>query len=106
MMVNGEGRGRVRRAAIASVNVAEAKKRLSDLLGRVAYAGETVLITRRGRPMARLVPLEPPDAGEGLAGVRGWLGDEDPFFDRIDTIVAARGRRRPRAYRAGRKGSR
>ena len=38
-----------------SVNVAEAKRRLSDLLGRVAYSGESVLITRRGRPMARLV---------------------------------------------------
>jgi len=39
-----------------SVNVAEAKQRLSDLLGRVAYGRETVLITRRVRPMARLVP--------------------------------------------------
>ena len=48
----------MRRATAESVNVAEAKKRLSDLLGRVAYGGETVLITRRGRPMARLVPPE------------------------------------------------
>lgn len=96
----------VRKAAVESVNVAEAKKRLSDLLGRVAYGGETVLITRRGRPMARLVPPGPPDAGEGLAGVRGWLDDGDPFFDRVAAAVAARGRHRPRAYGGGRRGSR
>jgi len=96
----------VSRAEVESVNVAEAKRRLSDLLGRVAYGGDTVLITRRGRPMARLVPLGPPEAGEGLAGVQGWLEDEDPFFDRVDALVAARGRHRPRAYRAGRRGAR
>lgn len=88
----------MRKAAVESVNVAEAKKRLSDLLGRVAYGGESVLITRRGRPMARLVPPEPPQAAEGLAGVRGWLDDGDPFFDHVDEAVAARARHRPRAY--------
>ena len=86
------------KAVVESVNVAEAKKRLSDLLGRVAYGGETVLITRRGRPMARLVPLEPEEAGEGLAAVEGWLGAEDPFFDRVDGVVAARARHRPRVW--------
>jgi prevent-host-death family protein len=92
----------VRRATTESVNVAEAKKRLSDLLGRVAYGGETVLITRRGRPMARLVPPGPPEAAEGLAGVQGWLEDGDPFFDRVDEAVTARARHKPRAY-AGRR---
>ena len=96
----------VRKATAESVNVAEAKKRLSDLLGRVAYGGETVLITRRGRPMARLVPPETPEAGEGLAGVRGWLEDADPFFGRVDEAVAARARHRPRAYARARRGSR
>jgi prevent-host-death family protein len=96
----------MRRAAIGSLNVAEAKKRLSDLLARVAYGGETVLITRRGRPMARLVPPDQAEAGEGLAGVRGWLDDDDPFFDRVDRIVAARARHRPRVYGTGRRGAR
>jgi len=96
----------VRKATAESVNVAEAKKRLSDLLGRVAYGGESVLITRRGRPMARLVPPEPPEAGESLAGVRGWLEDRDPFFDHVDRAVAARARHRPRAYARARRASR
>ena len=94
------------KATVESVNVAEAKKRLSDLLGRVAYGGETVLITRRGRPMARLVPPEPPDAGEGLACVRGWLEDSDPFFDRVEEAVAARPRHNPRVHARRRRGSR
>jgi prevent-host-death family protein len=96
----------MRRLAAASVNVAEAKRRLSDLLGRVAYGGETVLITRRGRPMARLVPVGAQDESEGLAEVRGWLDDKDPFFEDIGRVVAQRARHRPRAYRATRRGSR
>lgn len=79
-----------------SVNVAEAKKRLSDLLGRVAYGGETVIITRRGRPMAKLVP--PADETEGLAAVHGWLEEGDPLFAIVDKIVGARATHRPRIY--------
>lgn len=85
------------REAAHSVGVAEAKKRLSDLLGRVAYGGETVVITRRGRAMARLVP--PAAESEGLATVRGWLDEDDQLFTSIDAAVAARRVHRPRVYR-------
>lgn len=37
----------------------EAKTHLSDLLRRVA-AGEEIVISRGGRPVARLVPVGPP----------------------------------------------
>lgn len=79
------------------VNVAEAKKRFSDLLGRVAYGGETVIITRRGRPMAKLVPAAA-DESEGLAAIHGWLEADDPLFASVDAIVAARATHRPRIY--------
>ena len=46
---------------MTSLNVAEAKKQFSDLLGRVAYGGETIVITRRGKPMAKLVPPDTPE---------------------------------------------
>ncbi len=39
------------------VGAFEAKNRLSELL-RAAEAGRTVVITRRGRAVARLVPIE------------------------------------------------
>ncbi len=62
---------------MTSLNVAEAKKRFSDLLGRVAQGGETILITRRGKPMAKLVPVaqaEPVTArSRGLGRIPGLL---------------------------------
>ncbi|MBV9950066.1 MAG: type II toxin-antitoxin system Phd/YefM family antitoxin [Myxococcales bacterium] len=39
------------------LSTAEARSHLSETLGRVAYAGERVLIGKRGRPMAALVPV-------------------------------------------------
>lgn len=42
-----------------TVNVQEAKTRLSDLLARVE-AGEEVTIARNGTPVARLQPVSPP----------------------------------------------
>ncbi|MGL4340241.1 MAG: type II toxin-antitoxin system Phd/YefM family antitoxin [Rhodoglobus sp.] len=40
----------------SSVNVYEAKTQLSQLLNRVE-GGEEIVISRNGRPVARLVPL-------------------------------------------------
>ena len=56
---------------MTSLNVAEAKKRFSDLLGRVAFGGETILITRRGKPMAKLVPLVDKEAESASVAGRG-----------------------------------
>jgi len=61
------------------VSVYEAKTTLSKLLARVERGGD-VVITRSGRPVARLVPLRQ-DAGERVLGVdagRGWIA---PDFD-------------------------
>jgi prevent-host-death family protein len=43
------------------VTVHEAKSQLSKLL-KLAESGETVIIVRRGIPVARLTPLPPPAA--------------------------------------------
>lgn len=94
-------------APILSLNVADAKRRFSELLGRVGYGSATVLITRRGRPMAKLVPPGEPASVGGLAEVAGWLDDDDPFFANIDTIVTQRLRHRPRILgKSQRRGSR
>lgn len=42
---------------MSEIPVFEAKTRLSELLAR-AQQGETLTITRHGKPMARLVPAE------------------------------------------------
>ena len=54
-----------------SYNVAEAKAHLSEILERVE-SGEEVLLTRRGRPVARLVP----DCGGAGPRRLGWAKDE------------------------------
>lgn len=76
-----------------SVSVAEAKKHLSELLGRVAYGKEQIIITRRGRPMAKLVPAKTQD--KHLAEAKGWLDEEDDFFQTIDQIVLNRNKHVP-----------
>lgn len=42
-----------------SVSLAEAKARLSELVARAAE-GESVQITRRGKPVAQITPLQRP----------------------------------------------
>lgn len=85
---------------IERFNVAEAKQRFSDLLGRVAYGRERVMITRRGRPMAMLVPVEAEPHDAGLAATEGWLDDSDPFFAEIAAIVSDRASHTPRMLRS------
>ena len=61
------------------VSVYAAKTNLSKLLARVEGGGD-VVITRSGRPVARLVPVRP-DAGARVLGLdagRGWIA---PDFD-------------------------
>jgi antitoxin (DNA-binding transcriptional repressor) of toxin-antitoxin stability system len=41
-----------------TVNVAEAKKHFSELLGQVAYGKKHILITKRGKPIARHLASE------------------------------------------------
>ena len=77
-----------------TINVADAKKRFSELLGKVAYGKERIVITKRGRPMARLVPAEQPEMH--LGDVKGWLDENDPFFATIDSIVQNRDNHTPR----------
>lgn len=52
-----------------NVKLADAKARLSELVDRVE-AGETVQITRRGKPAARLVPAEPEKVKTDVAALR------------------------------------
>jgi prevent-host-death family protein len=92
------------RKTTAAVSVANAKRAFSDLLGRVAYGGETILITRRGRPMAMLAPVEPGEREPLGSWKRGFLDNDDPFFEIIEEVVAARARHKPRVLARSRTG--
>lgn len=40
------------------VSVSEARQDFAELVNRAAYRGERVLVSRRGRPIAAIVPIE------------------------------------------------
>ena len=61
-----------------TVNIHEAKTHLSRLLRRVA-AGEEIVIAKAGKPMARLLPAEPPPAPRVLGGWEGKVNVPDDF---------------------------
>jgi len=85
------------------VSVAEAKKHLSELLGRVAYGGERIVISKRGRPMAILVPPVRSKPERSLSGIEGWLEEDDPFFEIMDQIGRKRAKHLPRVTRTPRR---
>ena len=52
-----------------------------QLLDDVAESGETIIVTKRGKPVARLLPLAPPKSLEG--SVTFLVGDDEfikPLF--------------------------
>ena len=62
----------------AQVNVHEAKTHFSKLLARVA-AGEEIVIAKGGKPVARLVPMEPKQERRVLgvdAGKKFFIADD------------------------------
>jgi prevent-host-death family protein len=62
---------------MAEVNVKEAKTHLSRLLRRVA-GGEEIVISRAGKPVARLVPVAQQQRPRELGRDRGriWIADD------------------------------
>lgn len=56
---------------MTTCTVAEAKAHLSDLLSRVEK-GEELVITRRGQPVAQLVPLRPARSAPDWAAIRAF----------------------------------
>jgi prevent-host-death family protein len=74
------------------VNIYEAKTQLSALVDRAA-SGETIVIAKAGRPLARLVPLDQPAKPAirfGSMKGRIWIADDfdaplpDDFLDAFD----------------------
>ena len=64
------------------INIAEAKAKLSALVDRAA-AGEEIVLSRAGRPVARLMPLA--ERMPRQPGVRrNWQIPEDLFLEPAD----------------------
>ncbi len=72
---------------MTEVNIHQAKTHLSKLLRQVA-AGEDVVISRAGKPVARLVPVAEPKRPRELGRDRGkiWIAED---FDELPEDVLA-----------------
>ena len=79
-----------------SVNVAEAKAKLSALMDRAA-AGEEIILSRAGRPVARLMPLE--EQTPRRPGILETLADPRRSVPRTDGRGGSARRRRGRHRR-------
>ena len=72
-----------------TVNIHEAKTQLSRLLSRVEL-GEEIIISNRGVPVAKLVPLAPPQSRrQSLGRDRGLFTVPDDFNDLPEDILTA-----------------
>lgn len=70
--------GAPRKAVTPTVNIHDAKTRLSQLIARVE-AGAEIVIARAGRPVARLVPLKPKPGPRRLGRLDGRCRIPDDF---------------------------
>ncbi len=74
-----------------NVSTAEAKNRLPQLI-RAVEAGEEVIITRHGTPVAQLAPPPTPPRKARLGGMRGRItllpGWDDPITE--EELLAGR----------------
>jgi prevent-host-death family protein len=77
------------------MGVAETKQRFAELIDRV-LDGERFVVTRRGRPVASLVPvLDDAASGEertylGLAAFAGFFADWPEFEETMADVIASR----------------
>ncbi len=74
------------------ISIAKAKAHFSELINKVIYGHEEIIITKRGNPVAILTtPMD-----KGLYNVKGWLDEKDPF---LTTLVNIENKRHVRKLR-------
>ena len=67
------------------VNTHEAKTHLSRLLDD-AVAGEDIIVARDGKPMVRLVPVEPRNGPRPLGSAKGQFTINEGFYDSLEDM--------------------
>jgi prevent-host-death family protein len=73
-----------RKAAEASVGAAEFKARCLELMDRVRETRQEYVVTKHGKPVAKLVPYDPPQGSKKFFGsMRGRVRYYEGAFDPI-----------------------
>lgn len=72
----------------AQVSIGQVKRDISELVNRVTYAGDRIILTSRGKPKAALVSMQDYERllkSEGRAAdIKKWLADTRAFSTRIE----------------------
>ena len=71
-------------AALASLPAAEFKTRCLELMDRVRETGVEYIITKHGRPVAKLVPYLPDARRKSFGALKGTVLKYERPFDPID----------------------
>jgi antitoxin (DNA-binding transcriptional repressor) of toxin-antitoxin stability system len=74
-----------------TLTATELARNVGDILARVRYRGESFVIERNGRLVARIVPTGPVSAGTVRDGLSAWVaaaGGDSSFGDDLEAIDA------------------
>ena len=81
------------------ITLTEAKAKFSELINRIIFKKETFVVTKKGRKVAVVIPVEKysPEDSNGLIDAKGALAELDESIDdMVGQIYAARGTERDR----------
>jgi len=72
----------------SQISIGQVKRDISELVNRVAYAGDRIILTSRGKPKAALVGMQDYERllrSEGSAAdIRKWLAETRALSGRIE----------------------
>ncbi|KZD09692.1 type II toxin-antitoxin system Phd/YefM family antitoxin [Oceanibaculum pacificum] len=69
----------------STMNATEFKAHCLQVMDEVARTGQAVTITKRGKPVARIVPARE-DPKEAFGALKGWVVATDPNDDLIEPV--------------------
>ena len=70
-----------------TISASQFKAKCLALLDEVAESGGEITVTKRGRPVAKVVPIDEP--GDSLLGSVTYLVDEEELLKPIDVVWEA-----------------
>ena len=70
-----------------TISASQFKAKCLALLDEVAESGGEITVTKRGRPVAKVVPID--EAGDSLLGSVTYLVDEEELLKPIDVVWEA-----------------
>ncbi len=73
--------------------VTEAKSKFSEIINRIIYKKDRIIVTKKGKKVAMVIPLEDnqEDSANGLLRAKGALSDIDKDIDEmVNSIYEAR----------------